>query len=88
MGFQATGSAVRKSAVLIALATLAACTTHVPLAKDYRRPDIWPTDVPNLYEEHETTPLEVAGDVEARTRAHFVVRQLSLPSAADTNSPI
>lgn len=88
MGFQATGSAVRKSAVSIALATLAACTTHVPLAKDYRRPDVWPTDVPNLYEELQTTPLEVAGDVEARTRAHFVVRQLSLPSAADPAASI
>ena len=69
MGFQATGSAVRKSAVSITLATLTACTTHVPLAKDYRGPDVWPTDVPNLYEEVQTTPLEVAGDVEARTRA-------------------
>ena len=88
MGFRATGSAVLKGAVSIALATLAACTTHVPLAKDYRGPDLWPTDVPNLYEELQTTPLEVAEDVEARTRAHFVVRQLSLPSPADSAESI
>ena len=48
MGSRATGSAIHKSAVSIALITLAACTTHVPLSNDYRGPDAWPTDTPNV----------------------------------------
>jgi dienelactone hydrolase len=88
MGSRATGSAIRKSAVSIALVTLAACTTHVPLSNDYRGPDAWPTDTPNVYEELQTTPLETAEDVGERTRAHFVVRQLSLPSATDPSGSI
>ena len=88
MGPRATGSAVRKSAVSIALVTLAACTTHVPLSNDYRGPDAWPADSRNAYDDPESTPLEIAGDIEARTRAHFVVRQLSLPSAVDPSGSI
>ena len=88
MGSRATGSAIRKSAVSIAVVTLAACTTHVPLSNDYRGPDVWPSDTPNVYEELQTAPIEIAGDVEMRSRAHFVVRQLSLPSATDPSGSI
>ena len=76
----ATG-AIRASAASIALAVLIACTTHVPLSDSYRGPDTWPTDGSMAYGDLATQPLEIEGDVETRTRAHFVVRQLSLPSA-------
>jgi dienelactone hydrolase len=83
MGSRASGRAIRTSAALIALATLAACTTHVPLSDTYRGPDAWPSDERDGYVEQPSSPLEIEGDVEARTRAHFVVRQLSLPSAVN-----
>ena len=35
-----------------------------------------------------TEPLEVEADVEMRTRAHFVVRHVSLPSASESADPI
>jgi dienelactone hydrolase len=35
-----------------------------------------------------TEPLEIEADVEMRTRAHFVVRQVSLPSASESAEPI
>src|ERR1700752_804480 len=88
MGSRATGSAVRTSAALIALAALAACTTHVPLSDTYRGPDAWPSDERNGYVEQPSSPFEIEGDVEARTRAHFVVRQLSLPSVVSPAEPI
>ncbi|HEX7236876.1 MAG TPA: hypothetical protein VF405_07940, partial [Gammaproteobacteria bacterium] len=88
MGFEATGSAVRTSALAIALAALAACTTHVPLSDGYRGPDAWPAAELEGYAEQVTSPLEIEGDVETRTRAHFVVRQLSLPSPADSAQTI
>ena len=88
MGFGATGIAVRASAMAIAVAALTACTTHVPLSDTYRGPDAWPSDEPIAYRGLPPQPFEVAGDVEARTRARFVVRQVSLPSAADPAQPI
>jgi dienelactone hydrolase len=72
----------------IALAGLAACTTHVPLSDTYRGPDVWPSEAPMGYWESPPKPFEVADDVEARTRAHFAVRQLSLPSAVDPTATI
>jgi len=88
MRFGATGIAVRASAMAIAFVALAACTTYVPLSDAYRGPDAWPSDEPMAYRDLPQQPFEVAGDVEARTRAHFVVRQLSLPSAADPGEEI
>jgi dienelactone hydrolase len=79
---------MRRSAAALALCTLAACTTHVPLAGDYRGPDIRPVDLPIAYDDFQPAPFEIEGDVEARTRAHFVVRQLSLPSAAEPSESI
>jgi dienelactone hydrolase len=88
MGSAATGSAIRTAAAALALATITACTTHVPLSVDYGGPDSWPADGPTIYDELQPEPLEIEGDVEARTRAHFVVRQLSLPSVADPSQSI
>jgi dienelactone hydrolase len=87
MGSGATGRAIRTSAAL-ALAALTACTTHIPLSDDYPGPDTWPADGPTVYDDLTPEPLEIEGDIEARTRAHFVVRQLSLPSAADPSESI
>ena len=84
MEFGATGIAARASAVgLLLLAVLVGCTTHVPLSDDYRGPDVWPADS-TLYAALPPRPLDVAEDVEARTRMHFSVRELSLPTAADS----
>lgn len=82
MEFWATGLAARASAVVLLSAGLIACTTHVPLSDDYRGPDAWPADSA-LYSASPSRPLEVAEDVEARTRMNFAVRELSLPFAAD-----
>lgn len=81
---------MRKSAATIALALLAACTTHVPLSDSYRGPDAWPTDGSLVFQELATEPLDVGAeeDVAARIRAHFVVRQVSLPSVSDSGEPI
>jgi pimeloyl-ACP methyl ester carboxylesterase len=86
----AIGSALRRSAATIALAALAACTTHVPLSDSYRGPDAWPTDGSIVYQELVTEPLDVGAeeDVAARIRARFVVRQVSLPSVSDAAEPI
>jgi dienelactone hydrolase len=81
MRSRATGLAVRCSALAIASVALAACTTHVPLADDYRGPAALPADGFAVVPALPPQPPEVSDDVEARTRAHFVVRQLSL--AAD-----
>lgn len=83
MGFGATGIAIRAGVMALALAALVACTTHVPLSDAYRGPDTWPNDS-TLYAALPYLPVKVAGDVEARTRANFVVRELSLPTGADS----
>lgn len=83
MRFGATGRAIRASAIWIVLAACGACTTYVPLSDDYGGPDTWPAEGLLLFDEQPSQPIEVAADVEARTRAHFVVRQLELPSPDD-----
>jgi dienelactone hydrolase len=75
-------------AAFAALAALAACTTHVPLSDTYGGPDAWPGGEPLPYEALPPQPMKVAGDAEARTRAHYVVRQVSLPSAVDPDRSI
>jgi dienelactone hydrolase len=83
MGIGATGLATRASVVALLSIGLIACTTHVPLSDDYRGPDDWPADsVP--YSASPSLPLEVAEDAGTRTRMHFAVHELSLPSAADS----
>jgi dienelactone hydrolase len=67
---------------------LAACTRYVPLSQDYRGPDSLPAESPVTAARRLLLPLEVTGDVEARERAHFVVRQMSLPSAVDSSRSI
>jgi dienelactone hydrolase len=83
MGFGVIGIAARASAATAALTALAACTTHVPLSEAYRGPDPWPAGEPMAYWEQPPQPFEAADDLESRTRAHYVVRQLSVPSAVD-----
>jgi dienelactone hydrolase len=83
MGFGATGLAARASIVALLSVGLIACTTHVPLSGDYRGPDAWPADSAP-YSASPSVPLKVAEDVGTRTRMHFAVRELSLPSAADS----
>jgi dienelactone hydrolase len=87
MSFEATGIAFRAGASSVLLTALAACTTHVPLSDTYRGPDSWPGSAA-IREESPAVAVEVAGDVEARTRANFVVRQVSLPSATGSAEPV
>jgi dienelactone hydrolase len=90
MRSRATGLAVRFSTLAIASAALVACTTHVPLADDYRGPVALPADGFAVVLPLPPQPPEVADDVAARTRAHFVVRQISLAAddSDDSNEPI
>jgi hypothetical protein len=60
----------------------------VPLSQNYRGPDAFPADGSAGVAPLPSSPLAVTGDVEARERAHFVVRQMSLPSAADSSQSI
>jgi hypothetical protein len=87
MGSRAVGSAIRASVMWLAVA-LAACTTYVPLSQDYRGPDAFPADSSATVAALSSLPLQVTGDIEARERAHFVVRQMSLPSAVDSSQSI
>jgi dienelactone hydrolase len=82
------GTATARLTLLALLAALVACTTHVPLSETYGGPDAWPDGEALPYEQLLPQPLKVGGDVEARTRAHYVVRQLSLPSAVDPEHSI
>lgn len=87
MVYRATGRAARAAVMAATGAALLACTTHVPLSEDYAGPDAWPEGAA-AYTAAPPQPLEIAGDVEARTRAHFVVRELSLPSVVDSDQSI
>jgi hypothetical protein len=84
---RAVGNAIRTSVVWLAIA-LAACTTYVPLSQDYSGPDAFPADSSATVATLSSLPLQVTGDVEARERAHFVVRQMSLPSSVDSSQSI
>ena len=89
MGFAADGNAIRAAATWIALVVLAACTTYVPLAAGLSRARTrCPIGGPTAFRALPELPPAVTGDVEARERAHFVVRQMSLPSAADSSQSI
>jgi dienelactone hydrolase len=77
--------AIRTSSAWLALAALTACTTYVPLSQDYRRPDVRPVERSAALTR---LPLQLTGNVEARDRAHFVVRQMSLPSSVDSSQSI
>lgn len=88
MHFLATGRAIRAAAIALVLIAFGACTTYVPLSDDYSGPETWPEDGALLFAEQPSQPIEVAADVEARTRANFVVRQLELPSTDDATESI
>jgi dienelactone hydrolase len=82
-----TWNALRASAGLVVSVALFACTTYVPLSRDYAGPDALPADGPAAVTAFEGPPT-VTGDIEARERAHFVVRQMSLPSSVDSSQSI
>jgi hypothetical protein len=82
-----TRSALRVSAASVVSVALFACTTYVPLSRDYAGPDALPADGPAAVTAVEGPPT-VTGDIEARERAHFVVRQMSLPSTVDSSQSI
>jgi dienelactone hydrolase len=83
----AVGHAIRTSVIWLALTALAACTTYVPLSQDYSGPNSLPADGAADVASS-SLPLQVTGDVETRERAHFVVRQMSLPSPVDSSQSI
>jgi hypothetical protein len=70
------------------LATVAACTTTVPLSQDYSGPHALPAGSQATVSTLPESTVLVTGDVEARERAHFVVRHLSLPSASNSSQSI
>ncbi len=86
MGLSVIAIARRASAVWGAL-ILGACTTYVPLSDDYQGPDSLPPGTA-LARVELPQAFRTAGDVEARERAHFVVKELALPSDADPNETV
>lgn len=86
MDFTAAGLAKWASALPIALA-LAACTTYVPLSQDYRGPDALPLDA-QKFTNASLQLSRAAGGSEIRERAHFVVHELALPAATDSQEPL
>ena len=87
MGFAAEGNLLRAAATWIAVVVLGGCATYVPLADDYAGPDALPIGGPTAFPALPELPA-VTGDIEARERLHFVVRQMSLPSAVDSSQSI
>lgn len=81
-------TAIRRGTTTVAVVLLAACTSHVPLAPGYRGPDALPTDGPLAALAVHDLPFEVTGATEARDRARFVVRRVSVPSVADPETSI
>lgn len=88
MTLAVTRNALLASAAWLVSVVLSACTTYVPLSQDYSGPDALPVDGPAAAMLVDEAPPTVTGDIEARERAHFVVRQMSLPSAADSSQSI
>ena len=70
-------------ATLTALMLFGACTTHVPLAANYRGPVALPSDVDTLESVAGDLPLAIQDESELRERARFIVHRLSVPSPSD-----
>jgi dienelactone hydrolase len=87
MGWSAAGSACRVGVAWSAL-VLTACTTSVPLSQDYRGPSTLPPGAPGVVPAESPQTLLATVGLEARERAHFVVRELALPSAADPKESV
>jgi hypothetical protein len=87
MRFSATGIVWRAGAVWAGM-VLAACTTYAPLSQDYRGPSSLPPGAPAVAVSEAPQALRAAVGPDARERAHFVVRELTLPSAADPDEAI
>ena len=88
MRFAVEGNLLRAAATWVAVAVLGGCATYVPLAHDYAGPDALPIGGPTAFPALPELPPAVTGDIEARERLHFVVRQMSLPSAVDSSQSI
>ena len=87
MGSWVAGIACRAGAAWSAL-VLVACTTSVPLSQDYRGPSALPPGATVVMPAESPETLRATVGLEARERAHFVVRELSLPSAANPSESI
>jgi dienelactone hydrolase len=72
----------------IAGALGAACTTHVPLDDEHRAAATLPADSLAWRDSPYAEPLAVSDESALRDRAGFVVRSLSIPSAADPEAAI
>jgi dienelactone hydrolase len=80
-------SATARTCAIVLFILMAACTTHVPLASDYRGPDLLPAAaVAEVVLQSE--PLAIGDDTALRDRAGFVVRPLSVKSAVDPTQSI
>ena len=88
MFFAAVGNATRNSAAWLMIIALTACTSHVPLSKDYNGPDVLPAGSSIETSGLSLPRLPVTEDGDTRDRAHFVVRQMSLPSTTDSSEAI
>jgi hypothetical protein len=87
MGWRAT-TTLTKGTTAVLGSLLAACASHVPLAPGYNGPEALPTDGLFAALVEPDSPLEIIDDTDARDRARFVVRHLSVPSVADPGTTI
>lgn len=76
------------AATVAALMLLGACTTHVPLAADYRGPEVLPSNVDPLDSIAADLPLVAQDESELRERARFVVHKLTAPSPSASGRSI
>jgi dienelactone hydrolase len=72
---------VRLAAGLAAGSILAGCTMHVPLAADYRGPAALPPALQAV--EPNASPLFIREELEIKSRPHFDVMRVTLPSNVD-----
>ncbi|HJR70377.1 MAG TPA: hypothetical protein VKA43_10085 [Gammaproteobacteria bacterium] len=79
---------IRKGTTAAMVALLAACASHVPLAPGYSGPDALPTNGPLAGLVAPDLPLGIIAAADARDRAHFVVRRLSVSSLTDPGTSI
>ena len=81
-----TRNALRATAASVVSVALFACTTFVPLSRDYAGPDVLPAQAPAAVTAVDGPPT-VTGDIETRERAHFVVRHMSAAGIAPSAAP-
>ena len=70
-----------------AIAILAGCTSHVPLSREYRGPQV-PPPAALIPEREAALPPVLVSEADPKERARFELRHLSVPSAQVGRAPV